>query len=154
MPIDHESPVEAAERLGRRRARVLPVLAILFLTQQLSFFLSENERSSEVIRSVDHVKFGAWLVLSLVLLAALYTGGFWFRPRAVRDLMNDEITRQHRAQALSLGFLVAMLTAIALYVVDMAEPVGTRVAIHVVVTLGIGAALIRFGTLERRAHRD
>ena len=154
MPIDHESPVEAAERLGRRRARMLPVLAILFLTQQLSFFLSENERSSEVIRNVDHVKFGAWLVLSLVLLAALYTGGFWFRAREVRDLMNDEITRQHRAQALSLGFLVAMLTAIALYVVDMAEPVGTRVAIHVVVTLGIGAALIRFGTLERRAHRD
>jgi len=67
--------------------------------------------------------------------------------------MNDEITRDHRMRALSLGFLVAMLTAIALYLLDMAEPVGTRVAIHVVVTLGIGAALIRFGMLERRAHR-
>jgi len=72
----------------------------------------------------------------------------------VRNLMNDDITREHRAQALSLGFLIAMLTAIALYVIDMAEPVATRVAIHVVVTLGIGAALVRFGMLERRAHRD
>ena len=154
MPRDNETPVEAAERLGRRRARILPVLAILFLTQQLSFFTSEMERTSEVIRSVDHVKFGAWMALSLVLLAALYTGGFWFHRREVRDLMNDEITREHRARALSLGFLVAMLTAIALYVVDMAEPVGTRMAIHVIVTLGIGAALVRFGALERRAHRD
>ena len=154
MPLDNETPVQAAERLGRRRARVLPVLAILFLTQQASFFASETERTSAVIRSVDHVKFGAWMALSLVLLAALYTGGFWFHRREVRKLMNDEITREHRAKALSLGFLVAMLAAIALYVVDMAEPVGTRVAIHVIVTLGIGAALIRFGMLERRAHRD
>jgi len=153
MTTDRPSDVETAERLGRRRARMLPVLAILFLTQQLSFFTSEAERTSAVIRDVDHVKFGAWLVLSLILLAALYTGGFWFHRRAVRNLMNDEITRDHRMRALSLGFLVAMLTAIALYLLDMAEPVGTRVAIHVVVTLGIGAALIRFGILERRAHR-
>ena len=146
------SNVEQAERLGRRRARMLPLLAVIFLTQQASFFVSESERASAVVRTVDHVKFGAWLVLSLVLLAALYTGGFWFHRREVRALMDDEITRQHRATALSLGFLVAMLTAIGLYLLDMAEPIGTRVAIHLIVTLGIGAALIRFGLLERRAH--
>ena len=147
------SEVDQAEALGRRRARMLPMLAIIFITQQISFFASEAERTSAVIRSVDHVKFGAWLVLSLVLLGALYTGGFWFRSRAVRALMNDEITQANRASALSLGFLIAMLTAIGLYLVDMVEPVGTRVAIHVIVTLGIAAALIRFGALERRAHR-
>jgi hypothetical protein len=146
------SDVEQAERLGRRRARMLPFLALIFLTQQISFFASETERTSAVIRSVDHAKFGAWMVLSLVLLAALHTGGFWFHRREVRALMDDEITQAHRATALSLGFLVAMLTAIALYLVDMAEPVGTRVAIHVIVTLGIASALLRFGYLERRAH--
>ena len=106
------SDVEQAERLGRRRARMLALLAVIFLTQQISFFASESERASAAVRTVDHVKFGAWLVLSLVLLAALYTGGFWLRRREVRALMDDEITRQHRAAALSLGFLVAMLTAI------------------------------------------
>ena len=153
MPTS-DSDIDQAERLGRRRARMLPFLAVIFISQQVSFFASETERTSAVIRSVDHVKFGAWMVLSLVLLAALYTGGFWFHRREVRALMDDEITRQHRATALSLGFLVAMLAAIALYLVDMAEPVGTRVAIHVIVTLGIAAALLRFGMLERRAHRD
>ena len=147
------SNVEQAERLGRRRARMLPLLAMIFLTQQASFFVSESERASAVVRTVDHVKFGAWLVLSLVLLDGLYTGGFWFHRREVRNLMNDELTLRNRHTALSLGFLIAMLTAIGLYLVDMAEPVGTRVAIHVIVTLGIGAALIRFGLLERAAHR-
>ena len=35
----------------------------------------------------------------------------------------------------------------------MFDPVTAREAIHVIVTLGLGAALIRFGMLERRAHR-
>ena len=47
-----------------------------------------------------------------------------------------------------------MLTGIALYFVDEFAPMTAREAIHVILTLGLGAALIRFGMLERRAHRD
>lgn len=148
------SDVDQAEKLSRRRAFMAPVLAMIFLTQQMSFFLSENERGSELVRSVDRVKLSAWLVLSLVLLAFLWSGGGWLRGKAVRALMNDEITRANRASALTLGFFVAMLMAIALYLLDMIDPMSSRLAIHMVVTLGIGAALIRFGLLERRAHRD
>ena len=143
------SHAEKADRLSRRRARMLPILALFFITQQASFFIEGSGGSAE--RAVDHVKLGAWLVLSLVLLAALWTGGFWLQKREVRDLMDDEVTRAHRAAALSIGFLVAMLTAIALYVVDMFEPMSSRMAIHLIVTFGIAAALIRFGLLERRA---
>jgi hypothetical protein len=149
---DKLSPVEEAERLGRRRARMLPVLAVIFIAQQASFFASENEASANHVRTVDQVKVGAWVVLSAVLLAALYTGGFWLRPKAVRALMDDEITRAHRASALSLGFLVTMIGAIGLYFVDMVEPMQSRVAIHLIVTFGIAAALVRFGMLERRVH--
>lgn len=143
------SHAEKADRLSRRRARMLPILALFFITQQASFFIEGSGGSAE--RAVDHVKLGAWLVLSLVLLAALWTGGFWLQKREVRDLMDDEVTRAHRAAALSIGFLVAMLTAIALYVVDLFEPMTSRMAIHLIVTFGIAAALIRFGLLERRA---
>jgi len=149
---DTDSTVEQADRLSRRRARMMPMLAIIFLLQQASFFASETAKPENAIRTVDHVKFGAWLVLSLVLLAALYTGGFWLRSRAVRDLMEDEITRDHRARALSLGFLIAMLAAIALYLVDMVDPMSSRMAIHLIVTMGIAAALLRFGMLEKRVH--
>ncbi|HYD23920.1 MAG TPA: hypothetical protein VEB68_03925 [Croceibacterium sp.] len=143
------SHAERADRLSRRRARMLPLLAVFFLTQQAAFFLEGS--GGDAGRTVDHVKLGAWLLLSGVLLAALWTGGFWLQKREVRDLMDDEVTRGHRAAALSLGFLVAMLTAIALYLVDLFEPMTARMAIHLVVTAGIAAALLRFGLLERRA---
>jgi hypothetical protein len=146
-----EADVERAEQLGRRRARMLPLLAVIFLTQQASFFLEGSGGGAE--RAVDHVKFGAWLILSLVLLAALWTGGFWLQKRSVRELMDDEVTRGHRSSALALGFLVGMLTGIALYCVTLFEPLSTRMALHLTVTAGIAAALLRFGVLERRVHR-
>lgn len=148
----HLSDVEQAERLGRRRARILPMLALIFLSQQASFFLGENERAAHMLRDVDHVKVSAWLILSLVLLLGLWSGGGWFRRKEVRALLNDDVTRAHRASASTLGFYVAMLTAIVLYVVDMFDPTDTRMTIHLIVTLGIGTALVRFGLLERRAH--
>jgi hypothetical protein len=141
---------EKAERLNRRRARALPVLGIIFLAQQASF-LSMPEHSA---RPVDHVKIGAWLVLSIVLLAGLATGGAWFRPREVRDLLNDESTRAHRQIAYSYGFWAAMGTAIGLYVVDMFEAVTGRDAVHIIVTVAVATALLNFGMLERRALRD
>ena len=44
--------------------------------------------------------------------------------------------------------------AIILYMFDMFEPVRGRDAIHIIMTAGIGAALLTFGRLERRALRD
>jgi hypothetical protein len=47
-----------------------------------------------------------------------------------------------------------MAGAILLYVVDLFEPMTGRDAIHLLLTVGIAAALLRFGMLERRALRD
>ena len=140
---------EQAERLTKRRARMLPVLAALYFAQQASFFSSPLRD-----RPVDHFKIGAWVVLSLVLLAALVTGGFWSRKRELREMLDDESSRAHRADALGTGFVVAMVTGIILYVVGTVSKVSAREAIHLIVSLGIAAALVRFGWLERRALRD
>lgn len=142
---------ERADFLTRRRARMLPVLAFLYLSQQTIYFRSTMR---EHPRSVDHVWIGAWVVLSVIMLAGLTTKGFWLQPRAVRDLIDDESSRANRLEGIRIGFLFAMLTAIALYFVDQFEPMTAREAIHIVLSLGLGAALIRFGFLERRAHRD
>ena len=145
------SDFETAERLGRRRARMFPILALLFISQQASYF--SGGAALEAERNVDAVKLSAWVVMSLVLLFALWSNGFWFRRKAVRDLLNDEATRAHRADALSLGYFCAMLGAIAIYLLSMVEPIHVREALHIVVSLGIAAALLRFGFLERRALR-
>jgi hypothetical protein len=139
---------QQAERLSRRRARMVSVLAVFYLAQQVAFF---NAPPGE--RLVDHFRIGAWAVMSAVLLAALMTGGFWLRNPEVRALLNDELSRAHRAQALATGFVLAMAAGIVLYVVGTVTPITDREAIHIIVSVGIGAALIRYGFLERRSDR-
>ena len=141
------SDIETADRLSRRRARMLPVLGIFFLTQQAAFFSNPPGE-----RAVDHVRIGAWVLMTGVLLAALVTGGAWFRSHEVRDLLNDEVTRAHRAAALSFGFVATIVTGMLLYVFEPVTRFSTHEVLHLVVSAGIVAALVRFGMLERRAH--
>jgi uncharacterized membrane protein len=142
---------EKAEYLSQRRARILPALAVIFLSQQASFF-SQMSGSGHV--SAEKAKISAWLVLSALLLLGLATKGFWFEKKEVRDLIDDENTRANRNEAMRWGFLFAMGTAIAVYILTMFDTVTGREAVHMVMSFGIAAAILRWGFLERRAHKD
>jgi hypothetical protein len=137
-----------AEQLSRRRARMLPVLAVLFLGQQASYFTAASTDD----RPVDHLHIAAWLVLSVVILTVLATGGGWIYSRKVRQLANDEATRVHRVHAFRAGFIASMGACVTLYFVSLFEPLGGREAIHLVMTAGIATTLLWFAFLERRAH--
>ena len=139
--------IEAADRAGRRRARMTSALAVIFLLQQAVFFVAPPVH---LARPVDQVKVGAWVCLSVVLIAFLATGGMWRHRSSVRALLNDDAVRANRAEAMSLGFLVAMATALLLSVFAGVTETGLREAIHLIVSGGIVAALLRFGFLERR----
>ena len=140
-----------AEVLSKRRARMLPPLAVIFLAQQASYF---SMPATTAPRAVDTVKISAWLLLSIVLLAALATKGFWFHSKEVRDLIDDENTRANRSHAMRTGFLFAMGAGICVYVMTMFEPVTAREAVHIMMSAGIATALIQWGFLERRAYQD
>lgn len=142
---DQTSRADLADNLARRRARVFPLLALFLLIQQAA---NVGVDGSE--RLVDHVRMGAWVLLSLVILVVLTSGGFLWRGRTVRDLLNDEGTRANRGSAFTVGFIVAMTFAIVLYVMQGMWQLTTQQAIHYVVTAGLAPALIRFGWLERR----
>jgi hypothetical protein len=90
------------------------------------------------------------MVLMLFLLA---TGGFLLRGRAVRELLNDESARANRLAAQAVGFWATIIALLAVYVESMFDPVNLNEAVHIVGTVGVGAALISFATRERRAHR-
>lgn len=145
--MTHRGDAAKAEQLSRRRARAAPILGAVFVAQQASYVAGFGNGA----RTVDHVQVGAWLVLSVVLLLALYTGGGWIYSRRVRELANDEATRAHRDDALGYGFLVGMASCIAVYALTLFEEVSGRDAVHIVLTFGIGTALLRYGYLERRA---
>jgi hypothetical protein len=145
-----ETDVERADRVSRQRARMMPFLALILVLQQSSYFTARIEDGT---RWVDHFRIGAWLFFSIVLLLGIATGGCWIESREVRRLLNDDVTRANRADAMQLGFVVAMVASIAVYLIAQVEPVTAPDSIHLVVTTGMAAALLRFGFLERRAHR-
>ncbi len=82
-PASSESDVETADRLSRRRARLLPVPAVLFLSGQAIFALGPDDPAP----AVDRAKVAAWLIWALALLFLLATGGGLFRSRRVRALL-------------------------------------------------------------------
>ena len=145
------SDTELVERLSNRRAQALPVMALMFLWQQLIFLTNYTEEGT---RGVDRFKAIAWVAVSVMLLLALLTNRFWFRNPAVWAQLDDEATRFHRAEALRVGFIAAMAACILLYFTAFFEPLTARATIHIIMTCGIGAALIRFAMLERRAARE
>ncbi|HEX4692951.1 hypothetical protein [Sphingomonas sp.] len=141
---------DTADRLMDKRARMMPALAMMFVAQQAVYFTGSRLDEGK-LRLVNYVSIGGWLVLSVVLLFGLVTGGTLLRDRRVRALMNDENTLANRAQAFQWGFLFTMGGAILLYILSLFTPVDARAAIHVLTAIGIAAALLRFGMLERRA---
>lgn len=146
-----QTNAERAEYLSKRRARTLPMLAILYFIQQTTYF---RAAANPEPRSVDHVWIGAWVILSALLLMGVATRGFWFRPRAVVDLIDDEHTRANRLDAIRVGFILSSITGLILYVLAPYQPITAREAVHIILTIGLGAAILRFGILERRGHRD
>ena len=145
-----ETNSQIAERLSGKRARMLFVLAAIFLSQQASYFSSRHDLTSPV----GHIKIAAWLVLSAVLLLMLATGGAWLRSAEIRALLNDETTREHRRTGFVNGFWAACLTAIGIYIVDLFEPISGRDAVHIILTIAIAVAMLTFARLERHALRD
>ena len=144
------SDIETADRLSRRRAWLLPLLAVLFLSGQAMYALGPHGSH----RLVDQLKVVAWLLWAASLLFLLATGGAPFRSRQVRALLDDETTRQHRAQAYAVGFWIAVSTAMGIYLLTAFDGVKPRESIHIIVTAAIAGALLTFGALEHRAHRD
>ena len=142
-----QSDAELADHLSRRRARMLPVLGLFFIMQQSAFWSNPPAE-----RAVDHVRIGAWVVLTGVILFTLSTNGFWFRSAKVRAMIDDELTRANRTSAMHWGFVAAMIAGMLVYVVEGVTQFTAREVIHLIVSAGIVMALVRFGLLERRGY--
>ncbi len=90
----------------------------------------------------------------MALLALVAFGGGWFRKPSVRSIMNDDSTIENRRSALVTGFWAIVVCAFVLYGVSFFENFTGREAIRIMLSAPVGAAAIRFGTLERRALKS
>jgi hypothetical protein len=139
---------ELADRVTRRRARMMPLLAVFFLAGQ-PFYFARNQ-----IEIDTPVRTAIWLVWAGILLLALALAGGHFRGKAVRDLVEDEVTRANRLRAYAAGFWTAMATVFGIYGLSIFDNIQGRESLHLIMTFSVAVALITFGALEKRALRD
>jgi hypothetical protein len=138
------SPVEEADQATRSRATFTPFAGVALLSvQQWLFFGSDWEQ-------IGALQLGAWLVLAILALLFLMTGGLWFKSSRVRALANDETTERSRQNAIKAGFIAAVFTALLVFAVSPFEPLSAQRAAHIISSLGLGVALLIFGIEESR----
>lgn len=136
---------EAADRLSRRRVRAMSVLMIFFALQ------SARWPADLPFRNVDYVGHIAWLVMAVVLMLVLRTGGMWLRNPGLRALADDEVTRANRAEAMEWGFSAAISVAILGAAVASLTAMPALFALRMVILVGLFMAVMRFIHLERVA---
>lgn len=147
-----ESANAKAERLSSKRARALPFLALLFIAQHAIYFLGTGGGTGD--QPIQNMLLISWLAISVTMLVLLTTGGGWIHSRKIRELAIDEATRAHRDAALRIGFTASMITCMVVYLISLSEPLLGREAAHLVMSIGIATALVRFAFLEWRAYRN
>jgi protein-S-isoprenylcysteine O-methyltransferase Ste14 len=139
---------DIAERAAWGRARAATVMAIVFVTAQAGSFHDEVPLSRP-----QTLHLSAWVVWAAALLFFLAWGGGLLRGRRIRAVLNDETTLDHRRRAMVAGFWGAIGTSFLVYALTFYEPVTAREGVRLVITFTVALALLRFGTLERRALR-
>jgi len=140
---------DLADRAAWGRARAATALALVFGVTQWGSFRDEPPfNRPEMIHIV------VWVIWAVALCLFLAFSGGLLRGRAVRAQLNDESTRDHRRRAMALGFWGAMGAALVVYVLSYFEPITVREGVRLVITIAIMLALLRFGTLEKKALKD
>lgn len=137
-----------ADRMIWQRARLATLLALVFLAAQVGSFYDDVTLDAPRLLGLI-----AWAVWAGALLIFLMLGGGLLRGPRMRMLLNDETTRDHRMRALAAGFWAAITACFVIYVATFYELLGARQGVRLVLTLAIASALLRFGSLERRALR-
>jgi hypothetical protein len=137
---------QLADRIAWGRARAATVMALVFVAAQAGSFPDDV-----ALNRPQTIHLAAWIVWAAALLLFLAVGGGLWRGPRMRALLNDETTIDHRKRAMALGFWGAIGTAALVYGLSFYEPISSREGARLIITVGVALALLRFGTLERKA---
>lgn len=139
------------DRLASQRAWIAIILGAFVAAKATSLFVFDLGVAGLQVKLATGLSLAAWLVwLSIVLLFALFAGGLWLSG-PLRARLNDEGTLANWRSSLAAGFWAMMAGAIGCMIASAYTPLTAPGAVQVMVSLGVGMALMRFGGLERRA---
>lgn len=137
------SDIDKAEHYSNTRAALMAAMAaILLIIAAIGF----GDEASSMRPWLRH---GFWAVMIGLWLIVLATGGGLRLSRAIRDVMNDEVSLINRSKALQAGFWAATLLGLALYFATLRWELGAREAIRILVDGALAVALLRYAWLER-----
>jgi hypothetical protein len=145
MPPDNA--VEFADRKARLRPLFTALLALYFIGSQAFTYPHFGP--------IERHAFGVgWTIqVAVMLLLLLPIVGFGW-GRRVRELINDDVVQLHLRTALARGFWIAMLLALALFLLPASAAWTGRQALYFVVTPTLPATMLIFAWLDSRAYRD
>jgi hypothetical protein len=149
--MQSKTPVEIADRNSRNRAILVAAAVIVFVVGQL---LGRGAFDGGVDEGLHMSRSIMWSVNVIFLLAFLATGGGILTRREIRRLVNDEVSRMNYRTSVVAGFWVAMISALAIYLIPTLKTFTGRQATYLVVTASVVIAASVFSYLELRAHRD
>src|SRR4051812_35031754 len=141
---------DLVDRLAWSRARRATGLAAVFAGAQVSSF----NATGATLNRPETIQLVAWIVWAIALAVFIAASGGLFRGARVRALLNDETTLDHRRRAMTWGFWAAIAAAATVFALTFVEPITARESARLVITAAIVVALLRFGTLERKALKD
>ena len=133
------------EKLAERRNRLLLINAAAFVIWQASSF-------------GPHLAGRPAAPILIVVSLAAFVGWAWTLTTLLRPLgdartqaaLNDELTHQHRQQALLAGYWAMLICAAGAIVVTSVAPISPVLTLRALVVVGVAAPLVRFVILERR----
>lgn len=144
--------VEKADVMSRRRAVLLLVAVVVFLGVQLLIRPIHSGPGGESPQRL----LNGWAinVIALMLLLVIRLQGGLLNRREIRNLINDDVSREHHREAINGGFWVAMIGAMTVFFLPAFKSYTAREGSYLIVTAAVGFSLLKFCYLEFRAHRD
>lgn len=96
-----------------------------------------------------------FLVIAISLLASVVTTWMMLMglgyPKTIRPVMDDELSRAHRTEAIVSGFLASLIGGTATFAAGLIEPRWAVMGLPFVITGSLAVAAAHFVLLERRA---
>lgn len=140
-----ENDVEKAEKLSRSRALAWPFLGLAMLVIHQGVFFAWNWDDVGIIPMV------IWTVLAIAMMVLALTGGRFLLPEKLRKLAEDDVTRANRDIALRMGFIMALIVSILIFVVAPFDPLPAQRAAHMIFSMSLGISFLVFGLRELRS---
>lgn len=143
-----EEQERLAARIEQRTDRILKTSGLMFLAWQASYFAIFNQ-PHHPLRAVDIVASAGYVAWAAALLMLIATGGGLFRTAEVREILDDERARLHRASAYRNGFWTMLVVALAAYVAAQVTELSAALLAHVSLSSGVLAAVTTLVYLRR-----